>query len=123
MIGSPMCAPFPCRPQRHHPWTSPYSLYSLLACLPLQRAPKPPCRRQLTAWHGGSDRANRPAPELEALIGYFINPVALRTQLHGGLSFQQVVSRVRDTVVGAQGHAEVEPCLCDECILRGQFAI
>lgn len=54
-----------------------------------------------------ADRANRPAPELEALIGYFINPVALRTHLEGSLSFQQIVQRVKNTVVGAQGNSEV----------------
>ena len=54
-----------------------------------------------------ADRANRPAPELEALVGYFLNPVALRTHLDGSLSFQQIVQRVKDTVVGAQGNAEV----------------
>lgn len=52
-------------------------------------------------------RANRPAPELEAIIGYFVNPVALRTQLEGGLTFREALQRVRDTVVGAQANAEV----------------
>ena len=54
-------------------------------------------------------RANRPAPELEALIGYFLNPVALRTQLSGSLTFREVVQRVRETVVNAQANAEVVP--------------
>ena len=52
-------------------------------------------------------RANRPAPELEAIIGYFINPVVLRTQLEGSLTFREAMHRVRDTVVGAQANAEV----------------
>ena len=52
-------------------------------------------------------RANRPAPELEAIIGYFVNPVALRTQLEGSLTFREALQRVRDTVVGAQANAEV----------------
>ena len=82
---------------------------SLVACMHLRGPLGLTCGCQLTAWRGAADRANRPAPELEALIGYFINPVALRTQLHGGLSFRQVVSCVRDTVVGAQGNAEVQP--------------
>lgn len=51
-------------------------------------------------------RANRPAPELETLIGYFLNPVALRTQLSGSLTFREVVKRVRQTVVNAQANAE-----------------
>lgn len=52
-------------------------------------------------------RANRPAPELEAIIGYFINPVVLRTQLEGSLTFREAMHRVRNTVVGAQANAEV----------------
>ena len=59
------------------------------------------------ASHG---RANRPAPELEAIIGYFVNPVALRTQLEGSLTFCEALQRVRDTVVGAQANAEVARC-------------
>ena len=57
--------------------------------------------------HGLLCRANRPAPELEAIIGYFVNPVALRTQLEGSLTFREALQRVRDTVVGAQANAEV----------------
>ena len=58
-------------------------------------------------------RASRPAPELEALIGYFINPVALRTQLSGSMTFRELVKRVRKTVVGAQAHAEASaPTAC-----------
>lgn len=56
---------------------------------------------------GSQCRANRPAPELEAIIGYFVNPVALRTQLEGSLTFREALQRVRDTVVGAQANAEV----------------
>lgn len=58
-----------------------------------------------------SRRANRPAPELEAIIGYFVNPVALRTQIEGSCTFRQAVQRVRETVVGAQANAEVSPLL------------
>ena len=54
-------------------------------------------------------RANRPAPELEAIIGYFVNPVALRTQIDGSCTFREAVQRVRETVVGAQANAEVCP--------------
>ena len=40
-------------------------------------------------------------------MGYFLNPVALRTQLASKLSFKEVVQRVRDTVIAAQANAEV----------------
>lgn len=55
-------------------------------------------------------RANRATPELEALVGYFLNPVALRTQLSGGATFRQLVQRVRGTLVGAQANSEARAC-------------
>jgi len=60
-------------------------------------------------------RANRPAPELETLIGYFLNPVALRTQLSGSLTFREVVKRVRQTVVNAQANAEASLLVVHSC--------
>lgn len=35
-----------------------------------------------------------------------MNPVALRTQLSGSLTFREMVKRVRQTVVNAQANAE-----------------
>ena len=43
-------------------------------------------------------------------MGYFLNPVALRTQLSGSLTFRQLVQRVRGTLVGAQANSEARAC-------------
>jgi acyl-CoA synthetase (AMP-forming)/AMP-acid ligase II len=56
----------------------------------------------------GSIIANRVRAETEGIIGPFINPVALRTNLeHGNLSFQRLLHRVQATVAGAYAHQQV----------------
>ncbi|MCP3144885.1 non-ribosomal peptide synthetase [Pyxidicoccus xibeiensis] len=55
----------------------------------------------------GSPIANRTLPELESLIGLFVNGVALRVDLRGGPTFRQLLSRVRDVTLGAYAHQEV----------------
>jgi len=48
--------------------------------------------------------AGRDEPETQAVIGFFINTVVLRTRLDAGTSFGEVVRRVRESVLGAQDH-------------------
>ncbi|MFY2562031.1 amino acid adenylation domain-containing protein, partial [Corallococcus terminator] len=55
----------------------------------------------------GSPIANRALPELESLIGLFVNTVALHVDLRGNPSFRQLLSRVRDVTLGAYAHQEV----------------
>jgi malonyl CoA-acyl carrier protein transacylase/acyl carrier protein len=55
----------------------------------------------------GSVVANRTRVEAEALIGYFVNSIVLRTRLEGDPSFRQALQRVRDTVSGAFAHQEL----------------
>ncbi|HEX9945239.1 MAG TPA: amino acid adenylation domain-containing protein, partial [Thermoanaerobaculia bacterium] len=43
----------------------------------------------------------------EGLIGLFVNTLALRLDLAGGLSFRELVRRVRDEAVAAREHQEV----------------
>lgn len=52
----------------------------------------------------GSPIANRHQPEIENLIGCFINTLALRTNLSGNPSFRELLHRVRETVLGALAH-------------------
>ncbi|MEL6262772.1 MAG: amino acid adenylation domain-containing protein [Cyanobacteria bacterium J06626_6] len=52
----------------------------------------------------GSPIANRNRPELEGLIGFFANTLALRTNLAGKPSFQTLLKRVRQTALGAYAH-------------------
>jgi len=49
----------------------------------------------------GSPIANRLRPELEGLIGFFINTLPLRADLRGDPSFRQLLERTRQTTLGA----------------------
>lgn len=55
----------------------------------------------------GTPIANRNRRELADVVGFFSNTVVLRTALEHGLSFRELLSRVRDTSVAAFGHAEM----------------
>ena len=51
--------------------------------------------------------ANRGRPEIERLIGYFVNMLALRTDLSGGPGFRELLGRVRQTCLGAFAHQQL----------------
>ncbi len=55
----------------------------------------------------GTPTAGRVHVDTEPLIGVFINTLILRTSLAGDPSFREVVKRVRETTLGAFGHAEI----------------
>ncbi len=55
----------------------------------------------------GTAVAGRQEPETEDLIGYFINTVALRTQVTGKASFVELLTNIKDTVLEAFDHQEV----------------
>jgi amino acid adenylation domain-containing protein len=74
----------------------------------------------LAAWHAllqrlsgqadfavGTPVANRTRPELEPLIGVFLNMLALRTDGGGDPSFAELLARVRRTALAAYDHADV----------------
>ena len=46
-------------------------------------------------------------PELENLIGFFINTLPIRTRFESGLSFRELLVQVRDTSIGAYDHQEL----------------
>ncbi|GHO79999.1 hypothetical protein KSD_77700 [Ktedonobacter sp. SOSP1-85] len=55
----------------------------------------------------GTDSANRTQLETEGLIGFFINMLALRTNLSGNPKFLSVLRGVREMVLGAYMHQEL----------------
>jgi amino acid adenylation domain-containing protein len=55
----------------------------------------------------GTDLAGRNDPRTEDLIGFFVNLLALRTDFSGDPSFQECISRVRDTALEAFAHSDV----------------
>ncbi|CAM3115747.1 amino acid adenylation domain-containing protein [Corallococcus sp. ZKHCc1 1396] len=55
----------------------------------------------------GTPLAGRIRPELEGLIGLFVNTLALRQDLSGNPSFIELMRRVRETTVGAYAHQEL----------------
>lgn len=55
----------------------------------------------------GSPIANRNRAEIEHLIGFFVNTLALRTQVQGNPTFEMLVDRVRETTLGAYAHQDL----------------
>jgi amino acid adenylation domain-containing protein len=55
----------------------------------------------------GTPVAGRVRPELEALLGCFVNTLALRTDLSGNPPFRDVLQRVKQTTLQAYDHQEV----------------
>ncbi|HEX2188309.1 MAG TPA: amino acid adenylation domain-containing protein [Longimicrobiaceae bacterium] len=67
----------------------------------------------LSRWAGeedvtvGTPVANRDRREIEGLIGFFVNTLAVRTDLSGRPGFREVVRRVRDGAFAAFAHQEI----------------
>ncbi|RPJ23010.1 MAG: amino acid adenylation domain-containing protein, partial [Chloroflexi bacterium] len=59
----------------------------------------------------GSVTAGRSHSELAGLIGYFINPIALRADFSGDPTFNEVLQRIRRTTLGAFEHQDYPPAL------------
>jgi acyl carrier protein len=55
----------------------------------------------------GTGNANRGQLETEAMIGFFVNSLALRTRLDGDSTFAELLARVRGVTLDAFGHQDV----------------
>jgi amino acid adenylation domain-containing protein len=55
----------------------------------------------------GTPVANRTRRETEALIGFFVNTLALRVRLEGATTFRRALEGVRDTALGAYSHQDL----------------
>jgi amino acid adenylation domain-containing protein len=55
----------------------------------------------------GTPFGGRTRTELESVVGYFVNPLALRVDLSGDPTFNELVRRARETTVDAFAHADV----------------
>ena len=55
----------------------------------------------------GSPIANRPQTETESIIGFFLNNLALRSDLSGNPDFREVLARVKKTALDAYAHQDV----------------
>jgi tyrocidine synthetase-3 len=55
----------------------------------------------------GTNVANRNFEELEGLIGFFVNDLALRIDLSGDPTFRSLIGRTRATALAAYAHQEV----------------
>ena len=55
----------------------------------------------------GSPVAGRDRPELEPIVGFFVNTIALRVQPEAGINFRQLLDRVRETSLASLEHQDV----------------
>jgi amino acid adenylation domain-containing protein/non-ribosomal peptide synthase protein (TIGR01720 family) len=55
----------------------------------------------------GVPSANRTRPEVQGLIGFFVDMLPLRVRLAGNPTFRTLVRQVREAALGAYSHAEI----------------
>jgi non-ribosomal peptide synthetase component F len=55
----------------------------------------------------GSPVANRRWAETEALIGFFVNTLAIRVRMAGDPTFRELLARSRESAIRAYGHQEL----------------
>src|SRR6266516_7963971 len=55
----------------------------------------------------GTVSSNRKRPEVQGLVGYFLNTLVLRTNMDGNPTFRELLGRVREVVISARRHEEV----------------
>jgi amino acid adenylation domain-containing protein len=55
----------------------------------------------------GTPTANRGRPEIKGLIGFFVNTLALRVDLTGAPTVAELLGRVKEAALGAQGNQDI----------------
>ena len=55
----------------------------------------------------GTPTANRGREEIEGLIGFFVNTLALRIDLSGSPTVTELLARVKDRALAAQAHQDI----------------
>ncbi|HEX8089516.1 MAG TPA: condensation domain-containing protein, partial [Blastocatellia bacterium] len=55
----------------------------------------------------GSPIANRNRPEIQSLIGYFLNMLMLRATVNDGTTFRELLAQVRDSALEAYAHQDI----------------
>ena len=55
----------------------------------------------------GTDIAGRNHPQVEPLIGFFVNQLVLRNRVAGDLTFRELLKQVRETTVEAYEHQDI----------------
>ena len=55
----------------------------------------------------GTPMAQRECPELQSLLGFFLNTLPIRVRLEGSPSFRDVLRQVRESLLGAFSHADL----------------
>lgn len=54
----------------------------------------------------GSPTSGRTSPEYAGVLGYFVNPVPIRSNVNGSVTFREFLNQVRDTVLEALDHQD-----------------
>ena len=68
----------------------------------------------------GTTVAGRPQQELEGLIGFFINTLALRSQVRGEMPFAELLQEVKAMTLEAYAHQEVPFEKVVDAVVKGR---